>query len=50
LSRKIINEGKWEVPSKFSVAPGGVLNTVEVLNEDGTPYIFPKEQPAITAE
>ncbi len=45
----IINEGKWEVPSKlFSKAQGGVLNTVECLNEDGTPYIFPpKEAEAI---
>jgi hypothetical protein len=34
----IINEGRWEVPSKFAKAPGGILNTVEVLNEDFTPY------------
>lgn len=46
----IINEGKWEVPSKFKEAPGGILNTVEVFNEDGTPYEYPKEQLKITAE
>ena len=40
---QIINEGLWEVPSKFSTAPGGVLNAVEVFNEDFTPYIFPAE-------
>ena len=32
----IISEGKWEMPGKFAKAPGGTLNTVEVLNEDGT--------------
>lgn len=36
---KIINEGLWEGPSKFAKAPGGVLNTVEVLNEDFTPFV-----------
>jgi len=40
---KIINEGLWEKPSKFDKAPGGLLNTVEVFNEDFTPYEFPKE-------
>jgi hypothetical protein len=41
----IINEGKWEVPSKlFSKALGGTINSVEVFNEDMTPYIFPKEE------
>ena len=40
---KIINEGLWETPSKFAVAPGGLINTVEVFNEDFTPYEFPKK-------
>jgi hypothetical protein len=40
---KIINEGLWEVPSKFDKAPGGVLNTVEVFNEDFTPYAIKAE-------
>jgi hypothetical protein len=40
----IINSGKWEVPGKFATAPGGVLNTVECLNEDGTPYVFPTDE------
>jgi len=35
---EIINKGLWEGPSKFAKAPGGILNTVEVLNEDYTPY------------
>jgi hypothetical protein len=34
---EIINKGLWEIPSKFSKAPGGVLNTVECFNEDFTP-------------
>jgi hypothetical protein len=46
---KIINEGLWEGPSKFSKAQGGILHTVEVFNEDFTPYEFPKEN-QITAE
>ena len=37
---KIINEGQWEGPGKFAKAPGGILNTVECLNEDLTPYEF----------
>ena len=45
----IINEGKWEVPSKlFSKAQGGVLHSVEVLNEDGTPYEFPPKEEQLT--
>lgn len=48
---KIINEGLWEGPSKFSKAQGGLLHTVECFNEDFTPYEFPKEeQKTITAE
>jgi len=50
---KIINEGLWEGPSKFAKAPGGLLHTVEVFNEDFTPYEFPpkeNESLAITAE
>jgi hypothetical protein len=45
---KIINEGQWEGPSKFAVAQGGVLNTVEVFNEDFTP--FKENEKAICAE
>ena len=45
---KIINEGLWEGPSKFPIAQGGVLNSVEVFNEDFTPFV-PKEN-EITAE
>jgi len=40
----IVNNKRWETPSKmFSKAQGGVLNSVEVFNEDFTPYEFPKE-------
>jgi hypothetical protein len=47
---KIINEGLWEGPGKFATAPGGVLNTVEVLNEDGTPYVFPPKETELIPE
>jgi hypothetical protein len=50
---KIVNEGLWEGPSKFSKAQGGLIHTVECFNEDGTEYQFPpkeNESLAITAE
>ena len=47
---KIINEGLWEVPSKFAKAQGGVLNTVECFNEDFTIYNPLKEEQKITVE
>lgn len=40
----IINNKLWETPSKFAVAPGGTLNSVECFNEDFTPYIFPENK------
>lgn len=45
---KIVNEGQWEVPSKFSKAQGGLIHTVECFNEDFTPYEFsPKENESL---
>ena len=41
---EIVNKGLWEGPSKFHTAPGGILNSVECFNEDGTPYVFPEVQ------
>jgi len=41
---KIINEGLWETPSKFSKPVGGVFKNVECFNEDFTPYIFPPKE------
>jgi len=42
---KIINEGLWEKEGKFAKAPGGLINSVEVFNEDWTPYTFPEKEP-----
>jgi len=36
---KIMNEGLWANPGKFAKAPGGLLHTVELLNEDLTPIL-----------
>jgi len=41
---KIINEGLWETPSKFAKPLGGTFKTVEVFNEDFTPYEFPPKE------
>ena len=41
---RIMNEGLWEAPGKFAEAKGGILHTVEVFNEDFTPYIFPENE------
>lgn len=40
----IINNKLWEKPSKFSKALGGTSNAVEVLNEDGTPFIYEEKK------
>jgi len=34
----IIKNKLWEGEGKFAKAPGGVLHTVEVFNEDFTPF------------
>jgi hypothetical protein len=45
---EIIKSGAWEVPSKHhSKAKGGVLHSVEVFNEDFTPF---NSQKIISAE
>ena len=44
---EIINSGSWEIPSKHhSKAKGGILNDVEIFNEDFTPFVPQNKIPA----
>lgn len=40
----IINNKLWEGNSKFAKALGGTSNAVEVLNKDGTPFIYEEKK------